>query len=94
MEEAKQQTILTGLKYVYILFFFGFLSGIFYPIITGNSPDKALTGILVLWVGLIGVLLLFKAAKEEQNRLKYLVMGTITVISDMFFIFAAVGMFG
>jgi multisubunit Na+/H+ antiporter MnhB subunit len=94
VEEAKQQNIITGLKYIYLLFFFGFLSGLFYPIVTGYAPDKALTGILILWIGLIGILLLYKAAKEEEKRLKYLIMGTIVVISDMFFIIAATGRFG
>jgi len=94
MRDVEVNNTITGLKYLYLLFYFGFLSGIFYPIIYGISPDKALTGILVLLVGLIGILLLFKAAKEEEKRLRYLIMGTITVIADLFFIFAATGRFG
>ena len=94
MQETKLQNNNTGSKYVYLLFFFAFLSGLFYPIVTGNSPDKALTGVLILWVGLIGILLIFKGAKDEEKKLKYLIMGTITVIADLVFIFAATGMFG
>jgi hypothetical protein len=94
VEEAKQQNIITGVKYIYILFFFAFLSGIFSPIITGYGGDKPLIGILVLWVGLVGVLVLYKGAKEEEKRLKYLIMGTLVIISDLFFILAATGRFG
>jgi len=94
MEEAKQQNLLTGIKYLYILFFFAFLAGIFSPIITGSFPDKPLIGILILEVGLIGVLVLYKATKEEAKRMKYLFMGTLVIISDMIFIMASVGRFG
>jgi hypothetical protein len=60
--------IITGVKYVYLIFFFALLAGFFHPLITGTSFDPVLTGVLILFVGLAGAVLVFKAATSEKRR--------------------------
>jgi hypothetical protein len=60
--------IITGTKYVYLIFFFALLAGLFHPLITGASFDPVITGVLILFVGLAGSVLVFKAATSEKRR--------------------------
>jgi hypothetical protein len=60
--------IITGTKYVYLIFFFALLAGFFHPLITGASFDPVITGVLILFVGLAGSVLVFKAATSEKRR--------------------------
>ena len=59
---------ITSAKYVYLLIFFMLLSGFFHPIITGSSFDTVITGTLILFVGLAGGVLVFKAATSDKRR--------------------------
>ena len=59
-------------KYVYLVFFFALLSGFFHPVITGTSFDGVLIGVLVLFVGLAGGVLVYKAATSEKRRAIFL----------------------
>ena len=61
-----------GSKYVYLIFFFALLSGFFHPIITGTSFDGVMIGVLVLFVGLAGGVLVYKAATSEKRRAIFL----------------------
>lgn len=94
MDELKQAHLITGIKYIYLIFFFAFLSGIFSPIITSVYPDKPLMGMLILFVGLIGPLMFYHAAKNENKRLKYIILGSVITFVDMIFIISATGQFG
>ncbi|MDX1533209.1 MAG: hypothetical protein R3230_03280 [Nitrosopumilaceae archaeon] len=59
---------ITSAKYVYLVIFFMLLSGFFHPIITGSSFDTVITGTLILFVGLAGGVLVFKAATSDKRR--------------------------
>ena len=63
---------ITGAKYVYLIAFFMLLSGFFHPIITGASFDSVITGTLILFVGLAGGVLVYKAATSDKRRGIYL----------------------
>ena len=63
---------LTGAKYVYLIFFFALLSGFFHPLITGTSFDPVIFGVIILFVGLAGAVLVYKAATSENKRGIYL----------------------
>ncbi len=63
---------ITGAKYVYLIAFFMLLSGFFHPIITGTSFDTVITGTLILFVGLAGGVLVFKAGTSDKRRGIYL----------------------
>jgi len=63
---------ITSAKYIYLIFFFALLSGFFHPLITGSSFDAVLFGVLVLFVGLAGTVLVYKAATTDTRRPIYL----------------------
>ena len=58
----------TGVKYIYLIFFFALLAGLFHPFITGNSFDPVIIGVLILFVSLAGCVLVYKAATSEKRR--------------------------
>jgi len=59
---------ITGAKYVYLILFFVFLAGIFNPIINERPLDQVFFGVIVLFVGLAGSILVYKAATTENKR--------------------------
>ena len=60
---SKPITILAQIpRYVYLLAIFVLFSGIFFPLITPEMPyDYAIQGVVILFLGLAGGILLFKA---------------------------------
>ena len=64
--------VIAGVKYIYLIFFFALLAGFFHPLITGNSFDSVLIGTLVLFVGLAGAVLVYKASTSENRRAIYM----------------------
>ena len=67
--------IITGIKYTYVIGFFALLSGIFYPFIQGGTLDYAVFGTVILFVGLAGGILVYKAATSEKRRGIYIGIG-------------------
>ena len=64
--------LFTSVKYIYLIFFFALLAGLFHPMITGAPYDSVIIGVLVLFVGLAGAVLVYKAATSEKRRGIYL----------------------
>ena len=64
--------ILTSFKYIYLAAFFALLSGFFYPLITNTAFDSVINGVVILFVGLAGGVLLYKAATSKNRRPIYL----------------------
>jgi len=66
----KPSTILAQIpRYAYLLAIFALLSGVFFPLITpGVSFDLVIQGIATLFLGLVGAILLFKAATSDKRR--------------------------
>ena len=60
--------VISGVKYVYLIVCFALLSGIFYPLITGEGWELSLKGIGILAVGLFGGILLYKSITSEKRR--------------------------
>lgn len=83
--------ILGGVKYAYIAVFFAMLAGVFNPLITGQSFDRVIIGVVVLFVGLAGAILLYKAAISEKRRMIYLGSGFVLIITSIIFIYALIG---
>lgn len=83
--------VLTAVKFVYLGFFFALLSGMFYPLIEGGSGDPVITGILILFVGLAGALLLYKAGITDKRRGLYLGGGFAILAIALIFIFSVAG---
>ena len=84
--------ILTGIKYVYLIFFFALLSGLFYPIIErGASSNGVIMGVIVLFIGLAGALCLYKASTSEKKQKTYLIAGFVILAISLLLVFAASG---
>ena len=83
--------MLTGFKYVYLIAFFALLSGFFHPLITNTSFDSVVIGVIVLFVGLTGGLLLYKSAVSEKRRVISLGGGFALISISLFYIFQITG---
>ena len=68
--DSKPTTILAQIpRYAYLLAIFALLSGVFFPLITPGVPyDYVIQGTAVLFLGLVGGILLFKAATSDNRR--------------------------
>lgn len=82
---------LTGFKYIYLIAFFTLLAGLFHPLITNSSFDGVVNGVLVLFVGLAGGILLYKYATSESKRVIFLVSGFTLMAISLFYIFQFTG---
>jgi len=67
---SKPTTILAQIpRYAYLLAIFALLSGVFFPLITPGVPyDYVIQGTAVLFLGLAGGILLFKAITSDNRR--------------------------
>jgi len=66
----KPSTILAQIpRYAYLLAIFALLSGVFFPLITPGIPfDHVIQGVAILFLGLVGGILLFKATTLDNRR--------------------------
>ena len=67
---SKPTTILAQIpRYAYLLVISALLSGVFFPLITPGIPyDHAIQGTAILFLGLAGGILLFKAITSDNRR--------------------------
>jgi hypothetical protein len=82
---------LTGIKYTYLVAFFALLSGIFYPFIQGGTLDYVFLGIFVLFVGLAGMILVYKASTSDKKRGVYIGIGFGLTVISLFYILQLTG---
>jgi len=78
-------------KYIYLVVFFALLAGFFHPLISGDSFVSVIFGIMVLFVGLVGGILLFKSATSEKRQIIYFGGGFSMVIFSLALIFLITG---
>ena len=73
----KPNTILAQIpRYAYLLAIFALLAGVFFPTITpGVSFDFVIQGTATLFLGLVGAILLFKAATSDKRRGIFIAVG-------------------
>ncbi len=83
--------VLTSFKYIYLVAFFALLSGFFYPLITNTNIDGVIIGILILFVGLAGGVLLYRAATSEKRRGIFLGGGFALMAVSLYYIFQLTG---
>ena len=63
-------------RYAYLLAIFALLSGVFFPLITPGVPlDYVIQGTAILFLGLAGGILLFKATTSDNRRGIFIVIG-------------------
>ncbi len=83
--------MLTSFKYIYLVAFFTLLAGFFYPLITDTSFDGVIIGVLVLFVGLAGGVLLYRAATSEKWQGIFLGGGFALIAVSLYYIFQLTG---
>jgi hypothetical protein len=76
-KNSKPTTILAQIpRYVYLLAIFALLAGVFFPLITPGIPyDHTIQGTAILFLGLAGGILLFKATTSDNRRGILIVIG-------------------
>jgi len=84
---------LTGVKYIYLTVFFALLAGFFHPLITNTSFDNLIIGIIVLFVGLAGGILVYKATTLETKKEIFLAGGFALIAISLFYVFQITGRF-
>ena len=85
----KPNTILAQIpRYAYLLAIFALLAGVFFPTITpGVSFDFVIQGTATLFLGLVGAILLFKAATSDKRRGIFIAVGFALIIISLVLIF-------
>ena len=85
----KPTTILAQIpRYAYLLAIFALLSGVFFPLITpGVSFDLVIQGTATLFLGLVGAILLFKAATSDNRRGIFIAMGFALIAISLVLIY-------
>jgi len=77
---SKRPRIISGIKYIYLVGFFALLSGLFHPIIAESPMEDFVYGILILFLGLAGGILVYKGITSSKLILTTIGLG-ITIIS-------------
>ena len=74
---SKPNTILAQIpRYAYLLAIFALLTGVFFPLITPGVPfEHVIQGTAVLFLGLAGSILLFKATTSDNRRGNLIAIG-------------------
>ena len=83
--------VISGVKYVYLIVCFALLSGIFYPLVTGDGWELSLKGIGVLAVGLFGGILLYKSITSEKRRGLLMCCGFGLIAVSLIIIYELIG---
>lgn len=83
--------VITGVKYVYLAAFFALLSGLFFPFTQGGTFDYLIFGVIILFVGLAGAILVYMATTSEKRRGLYLGIGFGLIAISLFYIFQITG---
>ena len=79
--------VISGIKYIYLVFFFALLSGLFYPLITDTSFDNVVYGVLILFVGLVGAILVYNAAINHKRQGVFFGLGFCLIGISLYLIF-------
>jgi len=84
--------ILSATKYIYLIVFFSLISGAFYPLVeSGANANSVVIGVLILFFGLAGAVLLYKAGTSDKRQKTYLIAGFVILAIALLLIFAVTG---
>ena len=86
---SKPNTILSQVpRYVYLLAFFALLAAVFSPLITyQTSFDIVIQGVVTLFLGLIGAILLFKGTTSDERRGLFIAIVFVLIAISLALIF-------
>ena len=77
----------SGTKYVYIIAAAALLSGTFTPFTIGVEPQNVIFGILILFIGVGGGIVIFKGVTAEKTSTILVCVGLSFVIISLILIF-------
>jgi hypothetical protein len=80
-----------GLRYVYLTGFFALLSGFFNPLITNTGFQSVILGIIVLFVGLTGSILIYKSINSETRKKTFVGAGFALITISFFYVLQITG---
>jgi len=83
--------ILSGTKYVYIVIVAALLSGIFTPLTLGIEIENVIFGMLSIFLGLAGGIIIFLAMKSQKMTLLLVSGGLAMIIASLFLIHELAG---
>ena len=88
-KNSKPMTILAQIpRYAYLLAIFALLAGVFFPLITPGMPyDYTIQGTAVLFLGLVGGILLFKAITSDNRRGILIAIGLVLIAISLALIY-------
>ena len=84
---SRKSLIKTGTKYAYIIAAAALLSGIFTPFTIEMELNSVISGMLVLFLGLGGAVLIFKAITREVPSLMLTLIGLALMVISSILIF-------
>ena len=87
---ATKSWIKSGTKYVYIIAAAALLSGIFTPFTIGVEPQNVIFGILILFIGVGGGVLIFKGVIAEKTSTVLVCIGLSFMTISLVLIFQMV----
>jgi len=92
---SSPNTILSQIpRYAYLLAFFALLAGIFFPLITyQTSFDVVIQGTATLFLGLVGAILLFKAATSDKRQGIFIAVGSALITISLVLIYQIIDWF-
>ena len=82
---------LSGIKYVYLLLFLGLLAGVFQPLVSEQGSLDVIKGMGVLFLGLAGTLLVYKATISSDRQGIFLIAGFGLIIVSLVLIYEIAG---
>jgi len=75
-------------RYAYLLAIFALLAGVFFPLITPGVPfDFVIQGTAILFLGLVGGILLFKATTSDKRRGIFIAVGFALIAISLVLIY-------
>ena len=92
---SKPSTILVQIpRYAYLLAIFALLTGVFFPLITpGITFDIVIQGTATLFLGLVGAILLFKAATSDKRQGIFIAVGSALITISLVLIYQIIDWF-
>ena len=92
---SNPSTILAQIpRYAYLLAIFALLAGVFFPLITpGASFDLVIQGTATLFLGLVGAILLFKAATSDKRQGIFIAVGSALITISLALIYQIIDWF-
>ena len=92
---SNPSTILAQIpRYAYLLAIFALLTGVFFPLITpGTTFDIVIQGTATLFLGLVGAILLFKAATSDKRQGIFIAVGSALITISLVLIYQIIDWF-